>query len=63
MKVNRTYSARRDVVELRSGNGGQGDNGGDGECLHVDWCVLVRIDVAKVQCNVYNDCEFVVWGG
>jgi hypothetical protein len=34
--VVQTYSASWDVVELSSGNGGQGDDGGDGEALHFE---------------------------
>jgi hypothetical protein len=55
--LRRTYSARRDVVELSGGNGGQSDDGSDGEGLHFDGCsgVDAVIDVVKVLWCMYND--------
>ena len=34
--MDETYGARRDVVKLGSGNGGQSDDSGEREGLHVD---------------------------
>jgi hypothetical protein len=42
MQVEATYSARRDVLKLSSGNGGQSDNGGDGELHFAVVLVLMR---------------------